>query len=588
MYFNKNKSSTNIDDEFNKKENILSKIPEFFSKFKIAIFIFIAITIIILMILLFLNRKPSQYLELNGEGTIIIYEQTDYIEPGYKAYDSKQIDLTSEVDIKSNLNVYQVGEYQITYTIGEVTKTRTIKVIAKPEENVSIYLTPVDNNVNVYLNKGEKYKEPGYSAFSDQGNDFTNQVKVTGTVNNNEKGIYKLTYTVIDPNGVAVTSTRLVIVIEPEIHLSLDTHEYNNQGVNINVNVVDEYFDYMVLPNNTKVTQNTYQYKVTENGKYTFTVYNNKGGSKSQTIDVTNIDKVAPTGACSGIYKEGTSTIDINAKDNIGIEKYEINGVQYINNKITINKEMKTANVKIYDKAGNITSISCNLKDENPQIRYSRKMSVNYYNSNSGNGLSYWLYIPEGATENMPLIVYLHGTGSKGNDYKNNTRIGIQHGIGNDIYTKNKEYNAIILMPQTKANSYLNMEELMELIQYIVTTYQINENKISIAGFSEGAYQLSNKMQNNVSYFSAVVLLANYVNNPETFKDIPVITMCGEKDSARNSAMKTFTNEVNKLGGNSTHYTIAGKDHNIVSSYYSVFRDDKYDLVNWMISQTKK
>ena len=64
MYFHENKSNTNIDDEFNKKENILSKLPELFSKFKIAIFIFIAITIIILMILLFLNRKNKTGIKL--------------------------------------------------------------------------------------------------------------------------------------------------------------------------------------------------------------------------------------------------------------------------------------------------------------------------------------------------------------------------------------------------------------------------------------------------------------------------------------------------------------------------------------------
>ena len=81
------------------------------------------------MILLFLNRKPTQYLVLTGNETITIYQETDYIEPGYSAYDSKQNDLSSEVDIKSNLNINQVGEYQITYTLGKVTKTRIIKVI---------------------------------------------------------------------------------------------------------------------------------------------------------------------------------------------------------------------------------------------------------------------------------------------------------------------------------------------------------------------------------------------------------------------------------------------------------------------------
>ena len=64
--------------------------------------------------------------------------------------------------------------------------------------------------------------------------------------------------------------------------------------------------------------------------------------------------------------------------------------------------------------------------------------------------------------------------------------------------------------------------------------------------------------------------------------------MCGEYDSDRNHSMKNFTNKVNELGGNATHYTIAGEKHVIVGSSYSVFRDEKYNLVSWMISQTKK
>jgi hypothetical protein len=41
LYFNENKSNTNIDDDFKNKENILSKLPALFNKYKIIIFILI-------------------------------------------------------------------------------------------------------------------------------------------------------------------------------------------------------------------------------------------------------------------------------------------------------------------------------------------------------------------------------------------------------------------------------------------------------------------------------------------------------------------------------------------------------------------
>ena len=52
--------------------------------------------------------------------------------------------------------------------------------------------------------------------------------------------------------------------------------------------------------------------------------------------------------------------------------------------------------------------------------------------------------------------------------------------------------------------------------------------------------------------------------------------------------MINFTNKINELGGNAKHYTVAGQEHVIVGSGYSVFRDEKYDLINWMTRQIRK
>ena len=104
------------------------------------------------------------------------------------------------------------------------------------------------------------------------------------------------------------------MVLDSEISLTLDNDKYTNTDVTINVYIVDEYFDYMILPNNKKVTTNKYSYKVSNNGTYTFKTYSKKGKVKQKNIKVSNIDKVAPSGSCSGSYKDGVSTININAK----------------------------------------------------------------------------------------------------------------------------------------------------------------------------------------------------------------------------------------------------------------------------------
>ena len=117
MYFG-DKHETNIDDEFNQENNILSGILKMLSKYKLFVIVGLFLIVIVLMIILFVNKKVINYLDLNGEEVITLYQGTDYIEPGFKAYNSKDEDLNSQVIIKSTLDTDEVGEYEITYTLG--------------------------------------------------------------------------------------------------------------------------------------------------------------------------------------------------------------------------------------------------------------------------------------------------------------------------------------------------------------------------------------------------------------------------------------------------------------------------------------
>jgi len=588
MYFN-NKGSTNIDNEF-KKNNFFTNVFSFVNKYKIIFIVFIIIIICIISIHFFIPNTDNNYLVLNGDEVITIYQGSDYIEPGYKAYNSKNKDLTNEVKIDSNLNVKLVGEYEISYKIGNVVKNRKIVVIEKPKVYTFIKLNVVDNKIDVYLEVGEEYKEPGYQVFSSTGKNLNDKVKVTGNVDTSKKGKYEIKYTLVDEDGVTIMVSRIVTVMDTEISLSLNTSSYTNKDVGININIDDEFFDYLLLPDGSKIKQNNYMYMVSSNGKYTFKAYSTKGMVKEKSIEVNNIDNILPTGSCSGSYKNGKSTINVNAKDNIGIKKYEIEGSSYTNNKITINKELSSITIKIYDKAGNIKNISCSLKNDNPPATYyKREFSVNNFALKNGLELAYWLYIPEGATDNMPLVIYLHGTEGKGNDFKNKTKKAITYGPGSDIYNNRREFNAIILMPQARYKQEIYGNELMELIEYIVNKYKINKKKVSLVGMSEGGYHIGSNVADYADYFSAIVFLATYPSNPEKFLNMPILSVCGENDYERINTMIYFSKRVNELGGNAKHYTLPGLGHTIVDNNgYSVFRDEKYDLVDWMIKQTKK
>lgn len=215
MYFNENRENTNIDDQFNNKEKF--EFKEFVDKNKKKLLIFGAIFFLIITIIgviLLIKNRTSYSLTLEGGEEITIYKDSNYNDPGYYGFDDKNNDLTSEIVVEGTVNSSEIGTYTITYKLKKITKTRTIKVVAKPTKETIIYLNNSSNTGStlVRLKAGETYREPGYSAIDAIDGDLTNKVKITGKVNTNKKGTYKIVYSVENSTGVTTSETRIVIV----------------------------------------------------------------------------------------------------------------------------------------------------------------------------------------------------------------------------------------------------------------------------------------------------------------------------------------------------------------------------------------
>ena len=257
MYFNNDKNDTNIDKDFNDKSNFISKLIDFFNKFKLFIIGGVILVIFVIVFVSFFNNSSKSYLILTGDETITLYQGNDFIEPGYEAYDKKDNNLVDDVKINSDLNINEPGEYEIKYELNGVVKTRKVKIVPKENNNsyTFIYLNTINNDVNVYLKAGDKYTEPGYKVFNSNGKNLNDNVKVTGNVDTSKKGTYRLTYSVIDGNGVTISSSRNVIVMDMDIKLST---KYIDGKTYINVSVNDEYFSYLLLPDGTKITKTSY------------------------------------------------------------------------------------------------------------------------------------------------------------------------------------------------------------------------------------------------------------------------------------------------------------------------------------------
>ena len=360
-----NKRIKNEDNSYEKRQFNIPRLP------LIIVGGIILLIIVILLVAKLLNKnnivigeEKLYYINLLGEASITVYEGDIYVEPGYTASDDKGNDLTSKVVTSDNINNEEIGNYKVTYTLGNVTKERTVKVIEKPIGATTIHLY---GDVNVFLYVGEKYEEKRCEVIDTVDSDSLNdKVIINSNVNTDREGIYKVIYSVTNSSGVTTSKERTVIVIDPSLSLIPNKTEPTNGNVTINIYAKDELFSYVILPNNNKETKTVSTYEVSSNGTYKFVMYNTKGESKEKKIEITNIDREVPSGSCSGYYGSGISQINVNAKDNVGISKYMIDGTSYTTNSIKLNKEVSSVNVTIYDKAGNTKEISCKLEDKRP------------------------------------------------------------------------------------------------------------------------------------------------------------------------------------------------------------------------------
>lgn len=354
----------------------MNKVYEFFLKNKILSIIIVIFLVIILSLTFYLNSKPSNNivikednLTLFGASLIELQKGEEYIEPGYYAISKLDINETEKVLVSGTVDINKPGTYIITYKYNDKVLTRKIIVI----DNTSLFSLELKGDKEITINKNSSYQEPGYIAYDKSGNDISKQVVITGSVNPNVVGTYKITYKITSENQT-LEKTRTVKVVDNQVIddslnliLSYDT-KLTNKEITVSIKVEGNSFDYLVYPNKVVTTNSTSTYIVKENGTYTFIAYNKSGRKFKKEITITSIDLVKPTGSCTAtINNSSTNIVVSNLNKQIDTFTY------YDNTKVitttttkSYNYNLKTSNnvfVNLKDLAGNTNLISCKIID---------------------------------------------------------------------------------------------------------------------------------------------------------------------------------------------------------------------------------
>lgn len=200
----------------------------------------------------------------------------------------------------------------------------------------------------------------------------------------------------------------------------------------------------------------------------------------------------------------------------------------------------------------------------------------------------YWLYTPSDPTENMPLIVYLHGGSGKGDDLNLITAVDgfpqyLQSGQLGDV----RAYVVIPQLPSTQKGWVNAAESISGLIDHTVSTYKINKSNISLTGHSMGGTGTWNLACTYPSLFARIAPLSGSIRNTpdiiDNLKNIPVRAFVGSADTiVPPDSSKEVIAALKAAGGSAEITVFDGADHFSVPSL--TFLDTNIDLIGWLIS----
>lgn len=162
----------------------------------------------------FVSDTTAPQLVLAGPAVYTIPVGTDYVDPGFSAFDACAGDLTRSVVVSGSVDTAVPGTYPLMYTVYD---NAANPAMAERSVVVAVGTPPViallgANPMTVEC--GGVFQDPGATASDAQDGDLTADIAVGGTVDTAVPGLYLLSYAVADSDGLSDLETRSVQVVD--------------------------------------------------------------------------------------------------------------------------------------------------------------------------------------------------------------------------------------------------------------------------------------------------------------------------------------------------------------------------------------
>lgn len=224
------------------------------------------------------------------------------------------------------------------------------------------------------------------------------------------------------------------------------------------------------------------------------------------------------------------------------------------------------------------------------------------------------LYIPDGydKSKKWPLVIYLHGGGSGGDNKGDAIPWASKQPIIKEINKDSKKFAALVLIPRCpkdkvwapvgpealmskwRKNKFEGVQKadaskhITKAIETVINQYSVNENKISLTGFSMGGEGSIRYGALNAKRFAAIAPLAGSAiaikDDVKALASTNVWMFQGEKDGLSTAELgRKMSAWIKEAGGNIKYTEFEGVGHGIPTKVFSY-----PGMLEWLIKQERK
>jgi len=186
----------------------------------------------------------------------------------------------------------------------------------------------------------------------------------------------------------------------------------------------------------------------------------------------------------------------------------------------------------------------------------------------------YYVYYPSIIKENMPVLVYLHGIGERGNKLIDIEKYALPK------YMNRLEIPYIVIAPQCHSDNFwdYHLRDVEKVINKEYKNFKFDKKNIFILGSSMGAYGAWNYLIQRPQLFKGIISVSGGImlpieQNLQLIKNKPILIYHGDKDDVVDVSESTsIYNKLVSMGANNIELKVIKNDNHFLTSH--AFKDN--------------